>query len=483
MSKIILKKKIKNIKKTKSSKIKVPIIEAFQKFHANPTVQFHIPGHTQGGAILDDFKNLIGARAVSLDTTDEFNNLGTLHPATGAIKEAQDLAAKAFGAGKTFFLVNGSTIGNLAIALTLTKEKQKIIVSRNCHRSLVTGMVLSGAEPIWVIPQKFEDWGLWGQINPQDIDNLLTKNPDAKLVWITNPTYEGIVSDIEAISKICKKHNATLIVDEAHGCLWNFNDHLPKPALQCGADVVVQSLHKTGGSFSQSSMLHVAKGANIDTIELEANLKLLTTTSPSCTLLASLDAARAFLQSQKGKRAIRSAVTHARYIRRRLGKMNEVSILSPEDIKIDPTKIFLKIKGLLGNSLANILKQEYHLEIESAADEGVLVLSNIGNSKRDVIYFCECIESIVKSHFDSSSYNDNPLMMPLFVPTMKITPREAHFKKSERINKMDAIGRISEELIAECPPGISVLVPGELIEEKHLPYLKKYDTISVIIED
>ena len=175
MSKIILKKKIKNIKKTKSSKIKVPIIEAFQKFHANPTVQFHIPGHTQGGAILDDFKNLIGARAVSLDTTDEFNNLGTLHPATGAIKEAQDLAAKAFGAGKTFFLVNGSTIGNLAIALTLTKEKQKIIVSRNCHRSLVTGMVLSGAEPIWVIPQKFEDWGLWGQINPQDIDNLLTK--------------------------------------------------------------------------------------------------------------------------------------------------------------------------------------------------------------------------------------------------------------------------------------------------------------------
>ena len=109
---------------------------------------------------------------MSLDTTDEFNNLGTLHPATGAIKEAQDLAAKAFGAGKTFFLVNGSTIGNLAIALTLTKEKQKIIVSRNCHRSLVTGMVLSGAEPIWVIPQKFEDWGLWGQINPQDIDNL-----------------------------------------------------------------------------------------------------------------------------------------------------------------------------------------------------------------------------------------------------------------------------------------------------------------------
>ena len=476
----------KKIKKTKSlvpsSKVKAPIVEALRKYYQNPSVQFHIPGHTKGNAIFDDFKNLIGSRAVFLDTTDDFNNLGTLHPATGAIKEAQELAAQAFGAYKTFFLLNGSTIGNIGIALTLTHEKQKIIIGRNCHRSLVTGMVLSGAEPLWVIPEKLDEWGLWGHVEPEQIEKLLAENPDTGMVWITSPTYEGVVSDIAAISKVCKKYGAILAVDEAHGCLWNFNDEFPSPAMKLGADVVVQSLHKTGGSFSQSSMLHVAHGANIDCVELEANLKMLHTTSPSYTLLASLDASRAYLQTAKGRRAIKTALVNAKYIRRRLSKISDVNILTFDGIVSDPTKIFLKINGLSGRSLEKILEREYHLEVESAADEGILILSNIGHSKRDAIYFCECIESIVRSNFREISYLENPKMMPLCVPKMAMTPRDAHFKKSERIPAKEAIGRISEEIIAECPPGISVLVPGEIIEEKHLPYLQKYETLSVIID-
>lgn len=480
------KKKIKKTKAIKSVKaktgIKAPIVEAFKRYHQNPSIQFHIPGHNKGGAILDEFKDLIGSRAVFLDTTDDFNNLGTLHPATGAIKEAQELAAQAFGADKTYFLLNGSTIGNIAIALTLTHEKQKIIVGRNCHRSAVTGIILSGAEPLWVIPEKFDDWGLWGHTSPEQVEKLLSENPDVPMVWVTSPTYEGVVSDIEAISKICKKYGTILAVDEAHGCLWGFNEELPSPAMELGADVVVQSLHKTGGSFSQSSMLHVAKGANIDTTELEANLKLLHSTSPSYTLLASLDAARAYLQSAKGRRGIRTAISNAKYIRRRLSKFSDVKILSCEGLNTDPTKIFLKINGLSGRSLEKILEIEYHLEVESAADEGILILSNIGHAKRDAIYFCECIESIVKSNYRGISYLENPKMMPLCIPKMAMTPRIAHFKKSERVLVKDSIGRISEELVAECPPGISVLVPGEVIEEKHLPYLLKYEYISVIID-
>ncbi|MEI8377483.1 MAG: aminotransferase class V-fold PLP-dependent enzyme [bacterium] len=477
------KKKIKKTKALKSkTEIKAPIVEAFKKYYQNPSVQFHIPGHTKGGAVLDEFKDLIGSRAVFLDTTDDFNNLGTLHPATGPIKEAQELAALAFGAEKTFFLLNGSTIGNIAIALSLTNEKHKVIIGRNCHRSIVTGMVLSGAEPLWVIPEKFAEWGLWGHTNAEQVEELLSQNPAVPLVWITSPTYEGVVSDIEAISKICKKYGAILAVDEAHGCLWGFNDELPSPAMQLGADIVVQSLHKTGGSFTQSSMLHVAKGANIDTTELEANLKLLHSTSPSYTLLASLDAARAYLQSSKGRRSIRTAISNAKYIRRRLCKLPDVNILSCEGLNTDPTKIFLKINGLSGRSLEKILEIEYHLEIESAADEGILILSNIGHTKRDAIYLCECIESIVKSNYRGISYLENPKMMPLCIPKMAMTPRIAHFKKSERVLVKDSIGRISEELIAECPPGISVLVPGEIIEEKHLPYLQKYDHISVIVD-
>ena len=224
-------------------KVKAPIVEALKQAYETPSYQFHIPGHTRGNGSLPEFKKLIGKKALCIDTTDEFDGLGTLHPATGPIKEAQELAAQAFGAKKTFFLINGSTAGNLALAMSLTGKGKKIITNRNCHRSILTGMIISGAEPLWLIPKKFDEWGIWGNVTPESVEEMLTKNPDASMVWITNPTYEGVVSDIKSISEICKKHNVPLIVDEAHACLWNFNNHLPTSALKLGADAVVHSLH------------------------------------------------------------------------------------------------------------------------------------------------------------------------------------------------------------------------------------------------
>ena len=259
-------------KENKSTKVKAPIVEALKKAYENPTYQFHIPGHTKGNGSLPEFRKLIGKKALSLDTTDEFDNLGTLHPATGPIKEAQELAAKAFGAKKTFFLLNGSTIGNLAFAMGLTKKGQKIIINRNCHRSALAGMIISGADPVWVVPNRLEDWGIWGNISPESIEEALKNNDNVGMVWITNPTYEGVISDIKSIALICKKHNVPLIVDEAHASLWNFNDHLPESALKLGADAVLHSLHKTGGSMSQSSMLHVAENSKIDVAALEKAL-------------------------------------------------------------------------------------------------------------------------------------------------------------------------------------------------------------------
>ncbi|MBR1460668.1 aminotransferase class V-fold PLP-dependent enzyme, partial [bacterium] len=252
------------IKQNKKTEIYAPIVEALKTAFDNPTYQFHIPGHTKGLGTLPDFRNLLGKKALKVDTTDEFDGLGTLNPATGPIKEAQELAAQAFGARKTFFLLNGSTIGNLAIAMGLTKQGQKVIVNRNCHRSILTGLIISGAEPLWVLPEKFSDWGLWGNIKAEDVEKLLQENDNVSAVWITNPTYEGVVSDVKSISEICKRYDVPLIVDEAHGCLWNFNDKLPETSLKLGADIVVHSLHKTGGSLSQSSMLHISQDAQIN---------------------------------------------------------------------------------------------------------------------------------------------------------------------------------------------------------------------------
>lgn len=471
----------KAVKTKEAVKIKAPIVEALKKAYENPTYQFHIPGHTKGSGTLPDFRKLVGKKALALDTTDEFDGLGTLHPATGPIKEAQELAAKAFGAKKTFFLLNGSTAGNLALAMGLTKKGQRILTNRNCHRSVLTGMIISGAEPLWLIPERFEEWGIWGNITPESIEKQLNENNDISMVWITNPTYEGVVSDIKSISAVCKKYNVPLIVDEAHACLWNFNKHLPTPALKLGADAVVHSLHKTGGSMSQSSMLHIAENSMLDAEAVEKALKLLHTTSPSIMLLASLDAARANLDSPRGRNQLNRAVENAKYLRREIDKMEHIHHLKPDfGYMTDVTKVFIKADGLSGKRLESILEIDFNIEVESASDAGLLVLSNIGNSRSDIKYLADCLHKIDKTNYSDICYLEKKKHMPMLTPIIKMSLQDSFYAPKERIPKAEAIGRISGEVIAECPPGIAILLPGELITEEHLPYLQDYEYIEVL---
>ena len=469
------------IKKEQQTKIKAPIVEALKTAYNNPTYQFHIPGHTKGLGTLPDFRKPVGKKALMVDTTDEFDNLGTLTPASGPIKEAEELAAQAFGAKKTFFLLNGSTIGNLAIAMGLTKKGQKVIVNRNCHRSILTGLIISGAEPLWVIPEKLNDWGIWGNINAKSVEDLLKENNDVSMVWITNPTYEGVVSDIEAIAKICKQYDVPLIVDEAHGCLWNFNSKLPTTSLKLGADIVVHSLHKTGGSMSQSSMLHISEDSKINAEDVERALMLLHTTSPSLMLLGSLDAARANLQSQRGQKQLSKTIANAKYLRSEIDKMQTIHHLKPGfGFKTDVTKVFIKADGLSGKRLESILEIDFGIEVESASDEGVLLLCNIGNKRSDFEYLVKCLKKVDTHDYKDIYYLENKKHMPMLTPIIKKSLREAYFSEKEIIPKSEAIGRLSGEVVAECPPGISILLPGELITEAHLPYLADYNVIEVL---
>ncbi len=467
---------------SKQTDVYAPIVEALKKAYENPTYQFHIPGHTKGKAIFKDFKKLTGEKVLNIDTTDEFDNLGTLHPATGPIKEAQELAAQAFGAKKTFFLLNGSTAGNLALAMALTKKGQKIVVNRNCHRSILTGLIISGAEPIWVCPNRIEDWSVWGNIEASQIEELLKKNDDISMVWITNPTYEGVVSDIKSISEVCKRYGVPLIVDEAHGCLWNFNKHLPETALKLGADAVVHSLHKTGGSMSQSSMLHISKDSCLDCDAVEKALKLLHTTSPSLLLLASLDAARANLQSKSGLKLLDRAVKNAKYLRARLDAIPNLHQLKGDfGYKTDVTKVFIKVDGLSGKRLESILEIDFGIEVESASDIGVLILCNLGNKHSDFKYLADALEKIATRDYKDIYYLEKRKHMPMLEPKIMMSLRDAFYSEKETIPKEEAVGRISAEVVAECPPGISILLPGELITEEHLPYLRDYETLEVVV--
>ena len=464
-----------------AKKAETPILDALRNSLENPSVPLHIPGHAGGKGILPEFKELFGEKVATLDATDEFGGIGKLHPADGAIALAQDLMAELFGAEKSFFLINGSSVGNLALAMTAAKENQKIIVGRNCHRSVISGLTFSGGNPAWVVPQWLEEWGVWGQVTSDSIEKLLDENPEAAAVWLTNPTYEGVISDMEGIASLCKSINVPLIVDEAHGCLWKFNDKFPKSALECGADAVVHSLHKTGGSFSQSSVLHVGKDSKINPEELEANLRMLQSTSPSCTLLASLDAARAYLSTEDGLHRVDEAIKNAEAVRKMLGQIDNVHCLSAnQHINIDPTKIYLTIDGFSGRRLQSILEIEYNIEIETATDEGILALSNIGNSSEELYYFCECIKKISQKDYLDISHLEKTKFIPLHIPEMVCKPRKAYISAKEQVIPEESIGRISTEIIAFCPPGIPVLIPGEKITEDHLPYLINRQSVQVV---
>ena len=458
-----------------------PLVDAMTAYKNNPCIGFHIPGHNRGQGVLNAFSSLIGEDALNLDTTDEFDNLGTLFPSTGAIDEAQKVASSVFGSKRTFFLTGGSTIANLALAFGLTGPLDKIIIGRNCHRSVLSGMIISGANPSWLMPKKLNDWAIYGPVDPVDLRGQLEENPDTSLVWVTNPTYEGVVSDIEAIARVCHEFDVPLIVDEAHGCLWNFSDVLPKPALQCGADAVVHSLHKTGGSMTQSSMLHISKNSRFDVQKIEHALKLLHTTSPSLLLLTSLDAARAYLSSSVGSCAIKNAIDNALYFREMASKIKGVRVLNAlNNVSFDVTKVFIKVDGLSGKRLESILERDFSIEIESASDEGILVLSNIGNKKEEFDVLINALRKIASSNYPDLAYLEGIKFMPLTAPSVVMTPREAYFSKKERIKKEDAIGRVCAEVIALCPPGISVLLPGELITKEHLPYLSDYSELQVL---
>lgn len=464
-----------------NQKVSSPLVDRLLEYKKHPCVGFHIPGHTRGNAVLNSFKNVVGEDALLVDTTDEFDNLGTLHPATGAIKEAMDLASVCYNSRRTFFITSGSTISNLAIAFGVISPEDEIIVARNSHRSVLTGTILTGSKPDWLMPKKLEDWAIYGSICTNELEEKLKNNKKVKFVWVTNPTYEGVVSDIKTISNICRKYRVPLIVDEAHGSLWNFHDELPETALNLGADAVVHSLHKTGGAMTQSSMLHIGKNSILDETKIEHALKLLHTTSPSLILLASLDAARANLSSKIGHEMIQNTINNARFFREQASKIENVSVLGENsDIKTDVTKIFLKVKGLSGKRLESVLELDFNIEIESASDEGILILSNIGNTRTEFEYLLAAIRHIASNNYPDLSHLENVKFMPLTVPKVVMTPREAYFSKKIRVKKEDSIGRVSAEVIALCPPGISVLLPGEIISKEHMPYLSEYSEIDVI---
>ena len=458
-----------------------PLAEAIDSFIAREPAYFCIPGHRFERGISKELVNRFGERVFRYDLT-ETNGLDDLHASCGAIREAQSLAAELYGAQYTRFLVNGTTCGIEALMLAAAGDGGSVILARNMHRSAVSGLILSGAKPYWMLPEVDVKFGFCTEISRETLKRSLEKNPAAKAVFVVSPTYYGTLSDIKGLAEICHAHGIPLIVDEAHGAHLYFNDLLPAGALKMGADAVVMSAHKTLGSMTQSSFLHI-NSTLIDIEKVDEALRITQSSSPSYILMTSLDATRAQM-AQDGYIIMNRALELSLCLRSELKKIDGIEVFGAgsadrlKEDKIDSTRVVFSANnlGLSGYELSDILFDQYSIAIEMADMTSCVAVVTGANNSDDISRLIEALRDISDKYvankncrgFKSESNHEvlNLFETAFHVPQAATTPREAFFAKSETIEIKNAVGRISAQSFEPYPPGIALINPGEIIDEK-----------------
>lgn len=467
------------------SQTPTPILDTLRdcadKFHA----PFYAPGHKRGQGISPALINLLGAKVFKADLP-ELPELDNLFAPEGVLLEAQELASEAFGADKTWFLVNGSTCGIIAAILATCQPGDKIILPRNVHQSAISGLIFSGAIPVFINPEYDAQWDITHSITPEIVAEALRHHPDAKAVMMLYPTYHGVCGDIAKIAEIVHQYNIPLLVDEAHGAHFNFHPDLPRPGLKLGADLTVQSIHKVLGAMTQASMLHL-KGDRVNPQRVSRALQLVESTSPSYLLLASLDAARQQM-ALDGNALMSHTLALAEKARSSLTQIPGLSLLqlsqkSPGFIDLDKTRLTVKVSdlGITGFEADQILNEELGVTAELPLLHHLTFIISLGNTDAD-------IDNLVKAFINLEKRTKKPEGSPkreevrnkilgysvvdLALP-IALTPREAFFSMGEMVSREKAKNRISAELICPYPPGIPILMPGEIITPDALDYLEQ----------
>ena len=431
--------------------------------NSNKKTLFTTPTHS-GKSLF--FKELNEFYKRDLSEIEGFDNLSN---PKGAIRNAQFKACEIYGTEKTLFLTQGATTGILAVMKAVIRPTDRILIARNCHKSVYNGAVITNAEVDWIMPDtKSEisnEFGVYGGIDPVQLENQLKLN-DYRAFIMTNPTYEGVCSDIETIAKICKQYNTYLIVDEAHGSLFNFSDSFPKSAIQSGADFSVNSLHKNAGSINQCAIVHMSKDCiGIDPNKFQEAVNIFHTTSPSYPMLAVIEDNIDFLSSKEGLKEIDELVLNILNFKNYF-KNTPVKFLEYENQDI--TKLFIKIEGMSGYKLSEILYDKYDIEDEFNNDFGALFLCGIGTTKSKLDKLRIALIRILEENKELS-YIPQADFQP--APLVKMPPCIAYYGKETFVNKEDSELMISSRSIIPYPPGFGILYPGEAIQEWHMKYL------------
>ncbi|MGF1539540.1 MAG: aminotransferase class I/II-fold pyridoxal phosphate-dependent enzyme [Pleurocapsa sp.] len=454
--------------------LETPLLSTLQSLSLKEHSSFYAPGHKQGKGINPNLANLLGKDVFQADLP-ELPELDNLFAPEGKILEAQELAAKTFGAEKTWFLINGSTCGIIAAILATCGMGDKIILPRNIHQSAIAGLILSGAIPVFINPESDSVEGLAYSITPEAIKRALAQNRDVKAVMVLYPTYQGVCGDLKAIAEIVHQYNIPLLVDEAHGAHFAFHPDLPPSALSMGADLTVQSTHKVLGAMTQASMLHL-QGTRISDRAINKTLQLLQSTSPSYLLLASLDAARQQM-AVAGKELMTQTLALADTARKQLAEIEGISILNnlnrPGFNYLDRTRLTINISklGITGYQADEILHQQLKVTCELPLLQHLTLIISLGNTPQDIqnlIHAFDTLTSFSIPHFPSPIPH-----FPLPIPHSPITPRQAYFAPTETIPVEISRDRLCAELICPYPPGIPILMPGEIITTDAINYLQQ----------
>ncbi|MBD1844233.1 aminotransferase class I/II-fold pyridoxal phosphate-dependent enzyme [Cyanobacteria bacterium FACHB-63] len=448
-----------------SRRVRTPLLEMLAKCAQSQNAAFHTPGHKRGWGSFAAFRELIGDRALRADLP-ELPELDNLFAPQGAIAEAQSLASETFGAEQTWFLANGSTCGIIAAILATCNPGDKILLPRNVHQSAISGLILSGATPVFLQPEYDSVLDIAHSVTPEAVEIALKQHPDAKAVLIVYPTYYGVCGDLSTIADLTHAIGIPLLVDEAHGAHFAFHPEFPISAMAAGADLTVQSTHKTLSALTQASMLHI-QGSRIDRDRISRSLQLTQSTSPNYLLLVSLDAACAQMASQ-GKELMSQTLELADRAHSNLKNVLEFSP-SPGCFAVDRTRLTITVSHLgLDGFTADELLQSFGVTAEFPSLQHLTFILSLGNTETDIERLIEACDRLPA----------NPPITPILEkvvqpsPAPLLSPREAFFAPSRFLPLDQAINQISAELICPYPPGIPVLLPGERITSEAIALLQ-----------
>lgn len=452
--------------------LQAPIYTALERFRRQRVVPFDVPGHKRGRGN-PELVELLGEKCVGIDVNSMKPLDNLCHPVS-VIKDAEELAADAFGAAQAFLMVGGTTSSVQSMVLSVCKAGDKIILPRNVHKSVINAMVLCGAVPVYIDPKVDQMLGIPLGMELKDVITAMDQHPDAAAVFVNNPTYYGICSDIRSITEMAHKRGMLVLADEAHGTHLYFGKDLPCSAMEAGADMAAVSMHKSGGSLTQSSILLVGPGVNARHVAQIINLTQ--TTSASYLLMASLDISRRNL-ALRGVETFDKVARMAEYARQEINGIGGYYAYGREmknggsiyDFDVTKLAVYTRDVGLAGIEVYDLLRDEYDIQIEFGDISNILAYISIGDRIQDIERLVGALADIKRLYKQPKK---NTFLSEYIAPQVEMTPQQAFYAEKESLPIKETAGRICGEFVMCYPPGIPILAPGERITKQLIDYIQ-----------